>query len=212
MNITFIGYSGRTKKISSNFQDITECLVKVPDSVGCLIKHHYINDYLHFLRESNVRFIDIAMTKTTILTQMKNAHSRGSIEYLSKITNKEIPNPIYQNDERELERFRRMIIDKVKRLSDKELETELCELSVITKKTNHIRSQYSRSIYISEFIKRRAKGICQDCLNYAPFCMKNTGEPYLETHHIIPLSRGGNDIISNVIALCPNCHRKRHYG
>jgi 5-methylcytosine-specific restriction protein A len=26
------------------------------------------------------------------------------------------------------------------------------------------------------------------------------------------LRDGGSDTINNVIALCPNCHRKRHYG
>ncbi len=212
MDIEFLGYSGKEKKLSRSLQDISDCLVKVPGSVGCLIKHDNIKEYLPFLREANIKFIDIAMTKTTILTQMKNAHSSGSIEYLSKTTNKTIPNPIYENDEQESERLRRKIIAKAKRLTDMELETQIAELPANPKKTNNASSQYIRNIYVSEFIKRQAKGVCQDCFNAAPFYIKNTDEPYLETHHIIPLSLGGKDVIENVIALCPNCHRKRHYG
>ncbi|WP_200860799.1 HNH endonuclease [Providencia alcalifaciens] len=57
--------------------------------------------------------------------------------------------------------------------------------------------------------KRLAKGQCQLCLQPAPF--KNTkGEPYLETHHIIWLSKGGDDTCENTVALCPNCHKKMH--
>ena len=36
------------------------------------------------------------------------------------------------------------------------------------------------------------------------------GKPYIETHHIDWLSKGGEDTIENTVALCPNCHRKMH--
>ena len=39
---------------------------------------------------------------------------------------------------------------------------------------------------------------------------RKNGEPYLETHHIVWLSEGGEDSIENTVALCPNCHRKMH--
>ncbi|WP_407646473.1 HNH endonuclease [Henriciella aquimarina] len=39
-----------------------------------------------------------------------------------------------------------------------------------------------------------------------------SGALYLETHHIQPLAEGGADTLTNVIALCPNDHRKAHYG
>lgn len=34
--------------------------------------------------------------------------------------------------------------------------------------------------------------------------------PYLETHHIVWLARGGEDTIFNTVALCPNCHKRMH--
>ena len=44
-----------------------------------------------------------------------------------------------------------------------------------------------------------------------------TGHPYLEAHHLIPLSaqsyfKNKLDTYSNIIPLCPNCHRMIHYG
>ena len=34
--------------------------------------------------------------------------------------------------------------------------------------------------------------------------------PYLEVHHVIWLSRGGEDSTTNTVALCPNCHTRMH--
>lgn len=68
---------------------------------------------------------------------------------------------------------------------------------------------YERNQYVVESAKRRAGGICQLCGNPAPFMDKN-GLPFLETHHIEWLSKGGEDTIENTVALCPNCHRKMH--
>ncbi|MCP4588878.1 HNH endonuclease [Pseudoalteromonas sp.] len=58
----------------------------------------------------------------------------------------------------------------------------------------------------------RAKGKCQSCKKTAPFVRASNGTPYLEVHHITPLSQGGDDTLENTIALCPNCHRQQHFG
>ena len=70
-------------------------------------------------------------------------------------------------------------------------------------------SQYKRDPFVAEYAKLRANGICQLCRQKAPFRTKK-GIPYLETHHVVWLSRGGEDTIDNVVALCPNCHRRMH--
>lgn len=62
---------------------------------------------------------------------------------------------------------------------------------------------------MSEYVKRRANGKCDLCEQPTPFIKKN-GEPYLESHHIVPLAQNGDDTIENTVALCPNCHRKMH--
>ncbi len=58
----------------------------------------------------------------------------------------------------------------------------------------------------------KAKGVCECCDNSAPFLRKSDHTPYLEVHHKKPLSEGGEDTLENTIALCPNCHRKAHFG
>ena len=69
--------------------------------------------------------------------------------------------------------------------------------------------EYERDQQIAEASKALAKGVCLLCKTPAPFKDKD-GAPYLESHHIIWLSKGGADELSNTAALCPNCHRKMH--
>lgn len=70
--------------------------------------------------------------------------------------------------------------------------------------------RFHRDPYIVQYARRRANGICQLCKQPAPF-IKTDGEPYLEVHHIKMLADGGADALYNVVALCPNCHRRMHY-
>mgnify|MGYP000617908005 CR=1 FL=1 len=73
-----------------------------------------------------------------------------------------------------------------------------------------IRRVIQRSVYVRRAALLRANGVCQKCNSGAPFSKKHTGEPYLEVHHVQPLSRGGADSLANVIAVCPNCHAQIH--
>mgnify|MGYP001168834371 CR=1 FL=1 len=70
---------------------------------------------------------------------------------------------------------------------------------------------FRRNPSVVQLRLRQAKGICGRCRKPAPF-KRATGEPYLEVHHKLPLSQGGDDIFENTIALCPNCHREAHFG
>lgn len=58
----------------------------------------------------------------------------------------------------------------------------------------------------------RANGICEECHSPAPFLRAADNTPYLEVHHRIMLSAGGQDTVANAVAVCPNCHRKLHFG
>lgn len=58
----------------------------------------------------------------------------------------------------------------------------------------------------------RAKGTCEECHSPAPFHRASDDTPYLEVHHHQMLSEGGEDTVANALALCPNCHRKLHFG
>ncbi|UFU00167.1 HNH endonuclease [Radiobacillus kanasensis] len=68
---------------------------------------------------------------------------------------------------------------------------------------------FDRDPYVSEYVKRRANGHCDLCGNPAPFVDKKE-RPYLESHHVKWLSKGGEDTIYNAVALDPSCHRKMH--
>lgn len=98
---------------------------------------------------------------------------------------------------------------KVKKLSDEDIKNKAKEVKGKPGTRNVVSETYNRNAYVVEYTRRRANGICELCGNEAPF--KNSkGEPYLEVHHIVWLSKGGDDTIENTAALCPNCHRKMH--
>lgn len=71
---------------------------------------------------------------------------------------------------------------------------------------------YSRNPDVVAHALIRAKGICERCMQHAPFTKKRDNTPYLEVHHIVQLAHGGNDEVENAQALCPNCHRELHFG
>jgi 5-methylcytosine-specific restriction endonuclease McrA len=71
---------------------------------------------------------------------------------------------------------------------------------------------FVRNPYVVAIALERANGSCEDCEEPAPFVRKSDGSPYLEVHHVQPLADNGEDTVENAIALCPNCHRKRHFG
>lgn len=77
-------------------------------------------------------------------------------------------------------------------------------------KNRFVKAQiFERDISISEYVKEIAHGYCQLCNQPAPF-IDDSGKPFLHSHHIEYLSKGGLDTIENSIAVCPNCHAKIH--
>lgn len=71
---------------------------------------------------------------------------------------------------------------------------------------------YVRNPDVVAEVLHRAMGKCGECGNAAPFFRSSNGTPYLEVHHRKKLSDGGDDTVENAVALCPNCHRKKHFG
>jgi 5-methylcytosine-specific restriction endonuclease McrA len=71
---------------------------------------------------------------------------------------------------------------------------------------------YRRNTDIVVEALSRSNGVCEACGNPAPFTRSSDGTPFLEVHHVKSLSDGGTDTLDNVLALCPNCHRRKHYG
>jgi 5-methylcytosine-specific restriction protein A len=69
---------------------------------------------------------------------------------------------------------------------------------------------YLRDDAVRQAVLNRANGKCEYCGRHT--FKVDSGKYYLETHHIIALSKEGKDRISNVIALCPEDHRRAHYA
>jgi 5-methylcytosine-specific restriction protein A len=68
-----------------------------------------------------------------------------------------------------------------------------------------------RDVAVASWAQEQANGRCELCQADAPF-EDSMGFPFLEVHHIVPLAEGGTDTPANVVALCPNCHRRCHHG
>ena len=62
---------------------------------------------------------------------------------------------------------------------------------------------------VSTTVLAYAAGVCELCGQPAPFYDEG-GNPYLETHYVQWLSEGGSPTPDNMVALCPNCHKKVH--
>lgn len=71
---------------------------------------------------------------------------------------------------------------------------------------------YRRNPDVVIEVLERANGFCEMCKSKAPFTRSKDDTPYLEVHHIVQLAHDGDDSVENAIALCPNCHRYKHFG
>jgi len=52
---------------------------------------------------------------------------------------------------------------------------------------------------------------------HTTFINKKSNKPYMEAHHLIPMSKQGLfefdiDVPENILCLCPTCHRKMHFA
>jgi predicted HNH restriction endonuclease len=76
----------------------------------------------------------------------------------------------------------------------------------------YLTRRVERDLAIGGKVKELNKYICQLCGAH-PFVTR-TGRPYAEAHHIVPLHKleSGSLASHNVVCLCPNCHRRMHYG
>lgn len=93
--------------------------------------------------------------------------------------------------------------DRKKRLATASTKPEQIQVTIIV---------YRRNADVIAEVLERANGTCELCKISAPFIRTSNNTPYLEVHHRKRLADDGDDSVANAIALCPNCHRKAHYG
>lgn len=112
-------------------------------------------------------------------------------------------NDYYKQLEAEVNQARLNKLDRLKRLQTAPKTPETLEI---------VHRVFKRNPDVIAEVLERADGFCERCRNAAPFLRKSDRTPFLEVHHSIPLAQGGEDTVENAVALCPNCHRERHYG
>lgn len=206
-------YQGYNKEsghnVDTEISKVPDLLIKTKNSIGCVIEHGDIVYYIDYFNQSNKDFIRAAMN-TRLMPSMRQAHSKGAVDYIfsefDADKENEIPDIVdfLQSEENKL--------SKAKSLSQKERLEILSNSNkkpsqTIVKQTVFIRNQ----LVVAEVLYR-ANGHCEKCNSAAPFLRDLDNTPYLEVHHKMTLADGGDDTVENAIALCPNCHRKAHYG
>ena len=103
--------------------------------------------------------------------------------------------------------------EKLERLVNalQQQEIDRPEGSLRPKQSSVTTTAFLRDPLVKAWVLKNANGICEACSSSAPF-NRQDGSPYLEVHHLVPLSEGGADTTDNALAVCPNCHRRLHHG
>ncbi len=71
------------------------------------------------------------------------------------------------------------------------------------------------NVNVKEEAKAKANYECEINNDHITFISKANNQKYVEAHHLIPFSKRNEfdvsiDVVDNLVALCPNCHRKIH--
>lgn len=79
------------------------------------------------------------------------------------------------------------------------------------------RQVWRRSNILRKQALALANYTCEIDKAHGSFIAERTGKPYMEGHHAIPmryqkLFSNSIDVYANIVCLCPECHRKIHYG
>lgn len=146
-----------------------------------------------------------------VITIFDQKNSRVFIEFSSPSAFERLTSEIHESDADYKLNFQ---INISKSLLDDDLarQQRLINAPKLPEKTYRVVVDYNRNPDVVAETLKRANALCEQCGDNAPFIRKSDNTPYLEVHHVVPLSNGGEDSLSNTRALCPNCHRKIHFG
>jgi hypothetical protein len=106
------------------------------------------------------------------------------------------------------------INDQILFLSPRKFEDKAVPLKV---HKNSTKKYYERSPQVAINAIANSNYTCEIDSAHKTFTKKSKNEPYLESHHLIPLSKQNDfqyslDVEANIISLCSNCHNEIHYG
>lgn len=92
---------------------------------------------------------------------------------------------------------------------DKILENILKLITTTDDVIKYEGKKYKRNAVITEKIKKLRNYTCQFC---GTTILKKDGARYIEACHIDPKKDGGPETLTNILILCPNCHKEFDYG
>lgn len=102
--------------------------------------------------------------------------------------------------------------------SIKESSIEIYETALdVPEQKEYITKKYERSIIEATKAKELANWCCEIDNTHSTFLAKSNNKQYVEAHHLIPVSaqkyfNSSIDCSSNIVSLCPNCHRLIHFA
>lgn len=136
---------------------------------------------------------------------LDNIKSNKIIKYMNSIKE------IYLNDDEADIEFQKNIIDINPAFPDEKPQT------VKKAKERNGNKIFPRNLSYAKASLEKAKYLCKFNENHTTFISKSTNKQYMEAHHLIPIKVQDEflyslDVPANIISLCPNCHRKVHFG
>lgn len=164
-------------------------------------------DILIFLRDSNNEnhFLSELITKNDPRYKLFNGKKSGIVNIKDVVTHPfydlEDDETAYQEPASYVEKLNENAFPPEKRKEGKEIKSS---------------KQPPRNKKKGEFVLRQNSYKCQIDSSHESF-MTGSGKQYAEKHHLIPIEFYEDfdidiDDISNIVTLCPNCHKKIHFG
>ncbi|MFT5675217.1 MAG: hypothetical protein ACI808_001147 [Paraglaciecola sp.] len=102
---------------------------------------------------------------------------------------------------------------------DDTYQKSIAEPEIAGKAKSLIVTRHNRDTQTAKKALINARYKCEFDEEHQTFTSGSTQNNYVEAHHLVPVSLTNTsefkfklDVIENLIALCPNCHRAIHYG
>jgi 5-methylcytosine-specific restriction protein A len=160
-----------------------------------------------------------ALTALRLHIEYRVADDKNPIEnrailakYEARLAKLEVGNDATPVFLRDLESGFNKQVDEAKNSTKQERQKRLARAARQPRRVAKLVYVFERNPDVVAEVLCRANGICEGCGATAPFTRKSNHTPYLEVHHKVPLAEEGEDTVENAIALCPNCHRQKHFG
>jgi|GEM_PF-1997952 len=166
------------------------------------------------IKKVHFKFLDrVAKKYGQLRINSQKKHDPNFILYLRQVLGTFVPKPDYAIiDETIYYSEINKQIKKSQKLSPAKRRDRLKNANKKPELITVVRTEFKRNPDVIVEVLERANGICEACGKPAPFHRASDGTPYLEVHHKKLLAEGGEDSVANAIGLCPNCHRKMHFG